>query len=73
MKKTKRKILFLAAMIISLIIITISYKNNSSLSSEIIFPEAALAASEENDLNCSDGAGFCIIKGVMYIGVTYKE
>lgn len=72
MKKTKRKILFLAAMIICLIIIAISYKNNSSLSSDIISLEA-LAASEDEKYECSSGNGFCIIEGIIFLGVTYKE
>jgi len=73
MKKTKRKILFLVAMIVCITIIAIrSYQEHSSFSSDVIFPEA-LAASENGDHNCSDGDGFCIIDGVLLIGVTYKE
>ncbi len=73
MKKTKRKILFLVAMIVSITIIAIrSYQEHSSFSSDVIFPEA-LAASENGDYKCSDGEGFCLINSVVYIGVTYKE
>ncbi|MDE6878300.1 MAG: hypothetical protein K2P54_04150 [Odoribacter sp.] len=72
MKKTKRKILFLIATIISIIILAISYKDNSSLSSEIISPEA-LATSESGGFNCVDAPGFCIINGLPINGVTYKE
>ncbi len=72
MKKTKRKILFLVATIISITLLAISYKDNSSLSSDIISPEA-LAASEGSGFNCSDGEGFCLINSVVYIGVTYKD
>lgn len=71
MKKTKRKILFLIATIISIIILAISYKDNSSLSSDIISPEA-LAASETGGLDCFDGEGFCIIDGWPINGVTYN-
>ncbi|MCM1029817.1 MAG: hypothetical protein NC410_00030 [Oscillibacter sp.] len=72
MKKTKRKILFLTAIIVGIIIVAISYNDHSSFSSDIISPEA-LAASENGNHNCSDGDGFCIIDGVLLIGVTYKE
>ncbi len=72
MKKTKRKILFLIATIISIIILAISYKDNFSLSSDIISPKA-LATSESGEYTCSYGHGFCIINGVAQIGVTYKE
>lgn len=72
MKKTKRKIVFLTAMVVSLIIIVTSYRDNIPLSSDIVAPEA-LAASENGDFNCSDGEGFCLINSVVHIGVTYKE
>lgn len=73
MKKTKRKILFLVAMIVSITIIVIrSYQEHSSFSSDVIFPEA-LAASENGEYDCSYGHGFCIINGIAQIGVTYKE
>lgn len=72
MKKTKRKIVFLTAMVVSLIIIVTSYRDNIPLSSDIVAPEA-LAASENSDFNCVDAAGFCIINGLPINGVTYKE
>lgn len=72
MKKTKRKIVFLTAMVVSIILIATSYNDNSSFSSGIVAPEA-LAASENGDFDCSDGEGFCLINSVVHIGVTYKE
>lgn len=73
MKKTKRKILFLVAMIVCITIIAIrSYQEHSSFSSDVIFPEA-LAASENGGFNCVDAPGFCIINGLPINGVTYKE
>lgn len=72
MKKTKRKILFLIAMIISITLLAISYKDNSSLSSDIISPEA-LATSESGGYECSPGNGFCVTAGIIQLGVTYKE
>lgn len=72
MKKTKRKIVFLTAMVVSLIIIVTSYRDNIPLSSDIVAPEA-LAASENGSYDCSYGHGFCIIDGIAQIGVTYKE
>lgn len=70
MKKTKRKIVFLTAMVVSLIIIVTSYRDNIPLSSDIVAPEA-LAASENGGLDCFDGEGFCIIDGWPINGVTY--
>ncbi len=73
MKKTKRKILFLVAMIVSITIIAIrNHQRYSSFSSNVICPEA-LAANENGGLDCSDGEGFCIIDGWPINGVTYKE
>ena len=72
MKKTKRKMLFLITVMVSLIIIVTSYRDNIPLSSDIVVPEA-LAASENSEFNCVDAAGFCIINGLPINGVTYKE
>lgn len=72
MKKTKRKILYMLAVVVSVIMMTLFYKNHSPLSSDLITPEA-LAAGENGGFNCVDAPGFCIIDGLPINGVTYKE
>ncbi len=70
--KRRKEYTWIIATIISITLLAISYKDNFSLSSDIISPEA-LATSESGEYTCSYGHGFCIINGVAQIGVTYKE
>lgn len=71
MKKNKRKIAYIVAIISCIILTTIFSNNETSLNSSDIFTVEALAASENGKLDCFDGEGFCIIDGWPINGVTY--
>ncbi|WP_251620718.1 hypothetical protein [Odoribacter lunatus] len=74
MKKSKRKIVCILAVLSSIIILTAIFSNSkNSLNSSDIFTVEALAGSEELIPGCERTAGFCIYNGITVIGVAYKE
>lgn len=73
MKKTKRKIIYVLA-IISIIILTAIFSNDrNSLTFSDIFAIEALAGEENTKYNCVAHQGFCIIDAIPQPGVTYKD
>lgn len=73
MKKNKKKIVYILAVIGSIILSAILSNGRNSLSSSDIFTVEALAGEEGTKYNCVADPGFCIIDGIAQLGVTYKE
>ena len=73
MKKSKRKIAYLLAIIGGLILTVIFSNGRNSSNSLDIFTIEALAGEESTKYNCVAHPGFCIIDAIPQPGVTYKE